>query len=67
MINLDGTQTVKDIREWLAMPEGTLCRIHREYGGDIYCDLEDARQCLIVYRMCTSYYGDDLVVHLYTY
>ena len=66
MINLDGTQTVKDVCEWMTMPESTRVRIHRENGRDIYCYLENARQRLIVYRMCIFYYNEYLVVHLYT-
>lgn len=67
MINLDGTQTVNDVRKWLDLPDGTLVEIHLEYGQNIYCDLEDARQCYNVYRMYTQYDGDDLILHLYTY
>lgn len=67
MINLDGTQTVNDLRKWLDMPEGTLVHIHLKYGEDAYCDLEDARHCYNVHRMFTQYECDDLVVHLYNF
>lgn len=67
MINLDGAQTVNDIRKWLDLPDGTLVQIHLEYNKGIYCDIEDARQCYIVHRMYSQYDGDDLILHLYNY
>ena len=67
MINLDGTQTVWQIRDSLTMPAGTMACIHREYSGNIYCDLKDASECYVVYRMCIEQSGDFYIVHLYTY
>lgn len=67
MINLDGTQTVNDIRKSLDMPEGAMFCIHLEYGGDIHGDLKDARECYVVYRMRIEQIGKFCVVHFYNY
>ena len=67
MINLDGTQTVKDVCNFVALPDDAIVYIHFEFGSDIFCKIDDATYCNVVYRMRSEYDGETLVLHLFTY
>ena len=68
MITLDGTQTVSNIcRSFNFVGTNCLVNVRLRYGTTITYCLDDARNCLIVYRMKISADSNAVIVDLYTY
>ena len=68
MINLDGTQSVSNVCHYFdILNTDCIVNVHLKHGITLTYSLDNARNCLIAYRMKISADSNALILDLYTY